>query len=562
MTRREQRLARFRKAWGRDDLRKSDGVARGGRYVYRVKKGKGWHYVYPEDLQHHARPHGEPEPQTHRHEHGDLREDLKADELARMGAKMGGARLDRESHDSKGNPILVPVRDPHHEWNALREKISARIGNVGDHPDALAREGDWKNAEASTPAELVKLAEATAPHYMDWCRGIAKSVPAAAAYAGEGDKYATKTLESLTRKVTSKAERLIDRGSFTDHAAAVAHVVNDQIGDCLRASLLVDHAEDVGKIVASMRTHAKAIGGDVLVENKWTNSERGAYCAVHAWVQFPTPDGGHMQAELQIHPRALLGAKEKMHLIYDVTRENDFKGDQRAYDWSSKLTFAAGMARVAGSEHPHTRNRREANVHHADRADLHGYHAEESAHPDDRALHAKAAELHAKAAGLASNLHGEGHAAAEAAAFKARAAGQVASHVPEHRAAAAEHEKAGQGAGHQEAMAAHQEAMSAHLAGAENAAGLSARAKAMSAALHSRDHDTAHKYGVYNHERTADHHDEAGIKLKGREARAHRDAAQAHRAAAQAHKRGDGRAGSLSRAAIGATVRTARHIGG
>ena len=358
----------LRKSEGYEDLVKAP--ARGGKYLYRIRHGNGWRYVYPDDVAHHARPissknrkrldrtpqeRKETEDRKAAHGAAPHAAELHADEVHAASRATGGHRMDHKNLDSKGRPIPVPNHNPHEEWNRHRAIIAARVGKVGDtkaHNDS--RLGSWSNGSGegvTSVPELIELATAAEPGFKDIMHASAGAVAGASTFYGPGDKHAIKGAKRLGEKVEEWAQADLEKGKMPTIESARIRVLRQEVSDCLRGSVLVDHPEQIAHVVESLREHARAVGADITVENKWNNDHKGAYTAVHARLYIPS-ENGPIRTEVQIHPRALIEPKEEMHKVYDVTRAKGFSGDKDTYNASSKLVWTAGMKRL--TEHTPT----------------------------------------------------------------------------------------------------------------------------------------------------------------------------------------------------------------
>lgn len=357
----------------RERLLKS-GERAGHKYLYRVKHGRGWRYVYKDDVAHHARPISDRErwrrdrspkaDQETAHRvaaHGIVPHAgvLRDDEVHGASRVLGGHRVDESRLNSAGVPIKVPNHNPHDEWNRHREILAARIGVVGDsiaHNES--RLSTWTNGTGegvTSAAELVELAGAAESGFKDVMHAACGAVAGATTFYGEkkdkdgkvtGD-YAIKGAKRLGEKVEAWAKDDVEQGRMSNIEGARLRVLRNEVSDCLRGSILVDHPEQIGHAVAALREHARAVGADITVENKWGNEHKGAYLAVHARMLMPSPKG-MIRTEVQIHPKALIEPKEEMHKVYDVTRKPGFDKakDKDAYNASSKLVWTAGMRRL------------------------------------------------------------------------------------------------------------------------------------------------------------------------------------------------------------------------
>jgi len=259
-------------------------------------------------------------------------------------AHAGGGAYLAEAPDIHGAPLYVPHEHPHEAWDRHRAAIAQRIGDVGDTGDGHLKIATWGNDHAFTADEVAAVAAEAKPRWVEALHGIAKSVPGAEATMGENDKHATKAVDGIRRKIEKKAQARRERGLPVDEAA-MRELAHKGVGDAVRGSIVVDTPEQLGDVVRAAQARFRAMGGDMVVDNKWAQPTDTGYAAVHADVYIPTSKGP-VRAELQFHPRAMLAPKGQSHGIYEVTRQTGFNGNHEHYNKASKLVWLAAMRRL------------------------------------------------------------------------------------------------------------------------------------------------------------------------------------------------------------------------
>ncbi|MBW2456929.1 MAG: hypothetical protein JRI68_20615 [Deltaproteobacteria bacterium] len=221
-------------------------------------------------------------------------------------AKVFKTHVDPELSKAAEMDVLVPD-DPkgvERAMNRARDNTRKKIGDVdiGDPKDAKK----WRNT-ANSADGLAADAKATEPLLREIVDDSAKAAGGTSNY-GPDDAFATKSKKSMLRKHNDKGTPY------------------NEMSDAVRGTVIVDKPEQVGPAIDALQKKVDAAGGKLIVDNKFNGPNDVGYSAVHADLELPTPDGGTVRSEVQVHLKSLhdgtpTSIKESSHKIYDVTRE-------------------------------------------------------------------------------------------------------------------------------------------------------------------------------------------------------------------------------------------------
>jgi len=324
-------------------------IPNGTRGGYRKRQGKGWIYWYPETggASKPAADGGQVGPGGITWDSGQAPEAV----LRTLAEHLGG--IDEVLKDYKGeeppaSPIytaIVPSEPKRLRgvWAKAALKMANLMG-VGSSPvEAMMEEKTWRNNSGGqaieTPEALHALAKSCEKPWIAAVRSIATAAGGDANF-GPGDAFAVKGLGGIKRKT---AKKMADRG--VDQAT----VLQGGLGDAVRATILADRAQDVGAAVRKAQAHFEAMGGKMIVDNKFHPPPNSTgYVGVHADVLFPAPGGGMIKAELQFHPKAINSGdrkcvKEQSHALYEKSRGGESAAVKARYDSAQMMLFTAGM---------------------------------------------------------------------------------------------------------------------------------------------------------------------------------------------------------------------------
>ncbi len=221
-------------------------------------------------------------------------------------AKVFKTHVDPELSKAAKMDVRVPD-DPkgvERAMNQTRDATRKKIGDVdiGNPKDAKK----WRNS-ATSPDKLVADAKATEPLLREVVDDSAKAAGGTSNY-GPDDAFATKSKDSILRKHNDKGTPY------------------NEMSDAVRGTIIVDKPEQVGPAIDALQKKVDAAGGKLIVDNKFKGPNDVGYSGVHADMELPTPDGGTIRSEVQVHLKSIhdgtpTSIKETSHKIYDVTRE-------------------------------------------------------------------------------------------------------------------------------------------------------------------------------------------------------------------------------------------------
>ena len=247
--------------------------------------------------------------------------------------KFGGATVDLR--------IGAPVpRNPEAVTQALLKRCK-QLEQVIGLPKHMGVDVMPPNS-ANSINELVKDSADIAPVFLS-ILNKAKQITGGTIWAGKDNEFLIKTEESLTRKVTK-----LQKDFGTDESTVIKN-----IGDSVRATLIVDSASEMGMAVKKIQTLVESHGGLVDVDNKFVKKNtippEMAYVGVHIAARIKSDSGKHVNTEIQVHLRSvndgsLSSPKEESHRVYSKVRESGGNDDEKKKGNSAmSLIFASAL---------------------------------------------------------------------------------------------------------------------------------------------------------------------------------------------------------------------------
>ena len=181
-----------------------------------------------------------------------------------LAASFGGAQY----NETMGAVIPNDPKLIHKAWKRVKDEISQLIGEI--HPKHSTQTFSWRNS-ATDAKTLLQDAMRAKPLFRHALRMLAARVGGQANF-GPGGKYATKTYESLRKKIRDDARM---EGIGRTQAAA-------KIGDALRGTIIVDSPVQFRQTVQEVNAWVESQGGKVVWKNVFAEERPNGYVAAHA----------------------------------------------------------------------------------------------------------------------------------------------------------------------------------------------------------------------------------------------------------------------------------------
>ena len=219
------------------------------------------------------------------------------------GSYVDGALVTKEFPDGAVVPRDFDKLKAHHAQ--VKKELAERIGVPTDKRAKVSN-------GASTVAELLEDARQVAPAFKSLAEQAAKDSGAEVSFGKADPKndylrehafgtYLLKMPDSLEGKVGRVREELMQADPSREYPDS--YIVANELKDAVRGTLIADTPESLGDAVRSVRRQAEEAGLAVTIKNRFEDSDKTGYAAVHMTLQVQTPAGRPIMTELQFHLR-------------------------------------------------------------------------------------------------------------------------------------------------------------------------------------------------------------------------------------------------------------------